>query len=200
MTTSIRTTWGDIALNDGILNFYYEAFKDAPDQDACYDAVRDYIISYVNEHLPDNLTWFPALSEVYVEIDGDPKGYQGQDDDSTVDDMLGDLVNEAMSKADEMLTEDPNVFGPASMTADMLTAMIRDWLADEGYILDDSGIYVRERTANESWTDWQDVVIRETLDLDGDPFCEDGKWYQACRDEEGRVYALIANNGNIEIT
>lgn len=111
MTTSIRTTWGDIALNDGIQSFYYEAFRNAPDEDACYDAVRDYIISYVDEHLPDNLTWLPALSEVYVEIDGDPDGYQDQDDDRSVDDLIGDLVNEAMTQADNLLLLDPDVFG-----------------------------------------------------------------------------------------
>lgn len=114
MTTSIRTTWGDIALNDGILNYFYEAFRNAPDEDACYDAVRDYIISYVDEHLPDNLTWFPALSEVYVEIDGDPEGYQDQDDDRSVNDLIGDLVDEAMTKVDEILTDDPDAFGRAT--------------------------------------------------------------------------------------
>lgn len=111
MTTSIRTTWGDITLNDGILNYFYEAFRNAPDEDTCYEAVRDYIISYVDERLPDNLTWFPALSEVYVEIDGDPEGYQDQDDDRSINDLLTDLVNEAMAQADNLLTLDPDAFG-----------------------------------------------------------------------------------------
>ena len=86
------------------------------------------------------------------------------------------------------------------MDAGMMDSMVRDWLANEGYIQDDVGIYCRERTANEAWTDWQDVVIRETLELDGEPYCEDGEWFQDCHDEEGRVYALTANDGNIEIT
>ena len=86
------------------------------------------------------------------------------------------------------------------MNAGMMDSMVRDWMTDEGYIQDESGVYCRERTANEFWTDWKDVVIRETLELEGEPFCEDGKWFQACRDEEGRVYALTDNGGNIEIT
>lgn len=85
------------------------------------------------------------------------------------------------------------------MNAGTMSSMVRDWLADEGYIQDDTGIYCRERTANASWTDWQDVVIRETLELDGEPFCEDGKWFQACHDEEGRDYVLTENDGNIYI-
>lgn len=85
------------------------------------------------------------------------------------------------------------------MNADLMGSMVRDWLANEGYIQDESGDYVRERIANESWTNWEDVVIRETLTLDGEPFCDDGTWFQAAHDEEGRDYALTANGGSIEI-
>lgn len=85
------------------------------------------------------------------------------------------------------------------MTADLMDSMVRDWLANEGYIQSETGEYVREWTVNEAWTDWQDTVISETLTLDGDPFCEDGKWYQAAHDENGETYALTARNGEIEI-
>lgn len=85
------------------------------------------------------------------------------------------------------------------MTADLMDGMVRDWLANEGYIQAESGEYVRERTVNEAWTDWQDTVISERLTLDGDPFCEDGTWYQTTHDENGKTYALTARNGEIEI-
>lgn len=111
MTTSIRTRCGDVYLADTISNWYYEAFKDAPDEDACYEAVRDYITSFVDEHLPDNLTWFPSLSEVYVEIGDDPEGYQEQDDDRTVDELIEALVSDAINQADNLLLLDPDAFG-----------------------------------------------------------------------------------------
>lgn len=111
MTTSIKTRCGDIYLADTISNWYYEAFRNAPDEDACYEAVRDYVSSYVDEHLPDNLTWFPSLSEVYVEIDGDPEEYQDQDDERTVDELIEDLVAEAINEADSLLEQDPDHFG-----------------------------------------------------------------------------------------
>lgn len=85
------------------------------------------------------------------------------------------------------------------MNADLMDSMVRDWFANEGYIQSESGEYVREWMVNEAWTDWQDTVISETLTLDGDPFYEDGKWYQEAHDENGETYALTAKNGVIEI-
>ena len=85
------------------------------------------------------------------------------------------------------------------MNASIMDSMVRDWLANEDYIQDDSGNYVKERIANEAWTDWKDVVVRETMILDGDPYCDGGIWYQDVHDEEGHDYSLVASDGNIEV-
>lgn len=106
MTTSIRTKVGDVFLADTIGSYFYDEFKNRSDCDECMDAAKDFVVSYVNEHLPDRFTWFPSLSEVYVEID------PGADDidDRELDDIMYDLVTDAIAQTDNMLGDDPDAF------------------------------------------------------------------------------------------
>lgn len=117
MTISIRTTCGDIFLTDTIGSYYWEAFENAPDTDACMDAVRDFIIDSVNDNLPERLTWFPYISEVYVDLDAD---YDDDEeiDDREVDDIINDLITDAFAKVDDMLESDPDAFGRTTPLTD----------------------------------------------------------------------------------
>ena len=127
MTTSIKTNCGEVQFSNGINDYFYEAFRNAPDLDACLSAVRDFVEEYVDRHLPDNLTWHPHLSEVYVDLDAemDPD----EVDDREVDDVLWDLVNDGMAEADYRLEQDPDYFGrstPLTEYEELLAAAFAD--------------------------------------------------------------------------
>lgn len=181
MTTSVHTKCGDIFLADCIGNYFYETFKDAPDSDGCMDELTDFVIGYVNDRLHDNLTWFPYISEVYVEFDPDADDDDDDDfdaddiDNRELDDTLCDLIGEAMAKAETMLDEDPNAFGPSKATPETVADMVSDWLTENS-------------------------AEMEGLFLDGSPYyCGYySAWVQDAHDDRYN-YLLIANDESIEI-
>ena len=165
-TTSIRTTCGDIWLHDTIGSWYWDTYRQSPDRTACFDAIECHIVQYVNNHLPAGMTWFPALSEVYIDLaaDADDDG----EDERTPGEMISDLTAAAIAEIDSMLDRDPAAFGPVTISGDLIIEIVRDWLAahpDEygGYTLDgdpyfDNGHGIQAwaqdvQDASEEWAD-----------------------------------------------
>lgn len=107
MTTAVHTKYGDIFLNYILGDYFWEYARTAPEPDACLEAIKDFVVSYVDKKLPDRFTWFPALSEVYVEIDPDADDI----DDRELDDTMYDLITDAIAEAERMLDKDPDAFG-----------------------------------------------------------------------------------------
>lgn len=109
MTTAIRTSCTEIDLSDTIGNLYYEYIGEDL-RDEVLDSIREYIVTYVNNNLPENLTWYPYTSEIYVEFDPDKTDYRHAADSEDVDEMVLARQREAFSNLDDAWDDDNAVF------------------------------------------------------------------------------------------
>ncbi len=108
MTTSIRTRHNSVEWINSLIESYadyVEHDEDGHYSESVVNSIFDYMVSAVNDALPDNLTWYPYCSEVYASFDenGDDDTDDNEEDDESLDDTIARLANEYLEKLEAVI-------------------------------------------------------------------------------------------------